>query len=245
MMKETFKSMVRRILNEEVEKRNYPKERVPEMNGNGVNKNGKDKDSTKTFATDPNSRDRKSKEQLLDDLQKFVKNINDSILVVWDDHDDIMVRARDLAYLRISPNWEDNYRIECMIRNEDRLWFGGLTWAQVKDLVKEKLENLTTNPTSVEKAYDKSYRNRKDETPGPDKGLPQKDKPKTISTDKPASTSKNKEKDYSEEQVKKDDDLPNKPLKEVEKFEKQIDHKVKDPVKLRKRKPDTKLVVKL
>ena len=55
---------------------------------------------------------------------------------------------------------------------------------------------------------------------------------------------KNKEKNYKDDDVKKEDDLPNKPMAEPKDTKKQLDHKVQDPVKLRKKVPDTKLVIK-
>ena len=242
MRKEAFQSLIRRVLNEEVEKRDAYKERVPEMTGNGIDQHGKDKQ--KTFMTnDANSRDRMSKEELLDDLSNVV---DEKVRVVWDDHDDLMVTARDLRYIRISPNWEDNYKIEMFTRNEDRIWIANMDWKQVKDFVKTNMAeaNLSKNPTAVEKAYDKSYRNREDQTPTNDKGMPQKDKPKILPlTNEPVKTTSNKDKTFTQK-PKDDDDLPNKPMKTVEDFKKLGDYKVKDPVKLRKRKPDTKLVIK-
>lgn len=246
MNKNAFQNLIRRILNEELEKTSatggkYQK-RLPEMNGNGVDTEKKNK----TFASDSNTKDPLNKESLLDDLIKAVTGIDDSVSIVWDDHDDIMVNARDFKYIRISPRWQDYYVIEMMTRNEDRIWITGQSWEQVKEFVKKNLKGLKDQPTSVEKAYDKSYRNREDQIPSPDKGLPQKDKPslKPLTNEPLKDSGKNKEKDYTEKQVKKEDDLPNKPMKEVKDVKKQIDHKVQDPVKLRKRNPDTKLKVK-
>jgi len=240
-----FHAMIRRILREEVEKDSAigvtSPRRVPEMNGNGVNPDKQ----VKTFASDANSKDNKTKEQLLADLVKTVTGIDESISVVWDDHDDLMVSARDLKYIRISPRWTDSYVIEMMTRNDDRVWATGLNWEQTKEFVKVNLKDLAKQPNAVEKAYDKSYRNREDQIPSPDKGLPQKDKPKTKPlTNEPPKETKNKDKDYTEKQTKKDADLPNKPMKEVGDFKRASEYKVQDPVKLRKRKPDTKLTVK-
>lgn len=238
--------MVNRILKEEMEKTSAtgtisPK-RVPEMDGNGIDPEKKQK----TFGTDANTKDLQTKEALLADLIGTIKE-NPDVSVVWDDHDDLMVSARDLKYIRISPRWTDYYVIEMMTRNDDRIWVTGQSWKQVKEFVKTNLKDLNKQPTAVEKAYDKSYRSREDQTPSPDKGLPQKDKPalKPLTSEPQKDSGKNKEKDYTEKQVKKEDDLPEKPMKEVKDIKKQIDHKVQDPVKLRKRKPDTKLTVKL
>jgi hypothetical protein len=237
-----FQTLIRRILKEEVEKQSAvgvkSPIRVPEMNANGVDT----KKSNKTFTSDDNSRDMDTKEGLLADLIKVTESIDKSVSVIWDDHDDLMVSGRDLKFIRISPRWEDYYVVEMMTRNEDRVLVTGLDWNQVKEFVKVNLKHATTG---VEKAYDKSYRNREDQVKSADKDLPQKDKPKTLPlTNEPVNKTKNKDKDYTEDAVKKEDDLPEKPMKEVKEFEKQSDHKVQDPVKLRKRKPDTKLVVK-
>lgn len=242
-----FHNMVRRVLAEEMEKESatgtVSPRRVPEMNANGVDPDKKNR----RFGSDENTVDLQSKEGMLADLCKVTQAIDETVSVVWDDHDDLMVSARDLKFIRISPRWQDSYVIEMMTRNEDRIWVTGQTWDQVKEFVKTNLKGLKNQPTAVQKAYDKSYRNREDQTPSPDKGLNQKNKPaiKPLTNEPQKDSGKNKEKDYTEKQVKKDDDLPEKPMKEVKDIKKQIDHKVQDPVKLRKRKPDTKLTVKL
>lgn len=245
MKQDKFQSLIRRLLSEELEKTSAVGvksfTRVPEMDGNGKDVGKKNK----SFASDSNTRERQTKEQLLADLIGVVGDIDKSITVVWNDHDDLMVNARDIKFIRISPRWEDYYVIEMMTRNEDRVWVTGLNWEQVKEFVKVNVKGEALAPTSVEKAYDKSYRNREDQTPAPDKGLNQKDKPKTLPlTNEPPKDAKSKDKDYTEKQVKTEADLPNQPMKEVEDYKKQIDIKEKDPVKLRKRKPDTKLVAK-
>jgi len=234
MNKTIFQNMVRRILNEEISKR------VPEMDNNGLNVDAKDKD--KVFPSDPNSRDVDTKEEMQDQLAKAVKAVDKSFIVAWNDHDDLTINGGDMLYVWITPLWEDNYKIVYMPRNEDRYFFTGLNWKQVLDFVKNNLSQKTH--TGVEKARDKSWRNREDQIPATDKGLNQKDKPKTMSTDKPFSKEKNKDKRYVEDQVTNEDDLPDKPMKEVEKFKKQDQHKVTTPVKLRRHKPNTKLTVK-
>lgn len=222
----SFKALVRQILNEEIQKR------VPEMNGNGINP---DK-SIKTFSSDPNSRDSKGKDEMLKEIQKAVEGVDKSFTCVWDDHDDITINGRDKTSLKVMALFEDNYKLVYMPRNEDRFVFTGLNWKQVIEFVK-----INLNPddhTGVEKARDKSWRNAKDVTK-PEKGLTgEKVKPKTVGD------SKNKEKDYNEKEVKNEKDNPDQPLREVGDFKKTGDYKVQDPVKLRKRTPDTKLVIK-
>lgn len=235
MNRDKFKTLIRNILTEEIQKR------VPEMTANGLNPTKR----TRTFSSDENSRDNKNKNAMMEEITKAVKAVDPDATVVWDDHDDIMINNRDVLFARITPLWEDSFKIVFYPRNEDRFFFTSLTWKQVIEFVKD---NIGSKPhyTSVEKARDKVWRNQEDQVKGPDKGLPQKDKPKLKpSTDDPPSKTKNKEKNYTEEQVKNEDDLPEKPMKEVgEDFKHLIDYKVKDPVRLRKRIPDKKLIVK-
>jgi hypothetical protein len=236
MNRNTFQCLIRRILNEEVEKQSSTDvkvfNRLPEV--------VHDKDYKEII---PYKRDTRTKDELLDDLTKIVKGIDSEYTIVWDDHDDISISARDMFRIRIVPRWENNYAIEAFTRNEDRIFITGQTWDQVKEFVKS---NLKKSDTCVDKSLDKIIKNRKDQTSTNDKGLNQKDKPELKPlTNEPQKTSKNKEKDFSEDQTKKEADLPEKPMKEVSEFKKQIDHKVQDPVRLRKRKPDTKLTVKM
>lgn len=230
MNRSNFQSLIRRILTEEIQKR------VPEMGGNGVDPTKKNK----VFSSDPNSRDVKSKEEMCEEISKAVKTIDPSATVVWDDHDDLTINGRDVLHAQITPLWEDNFRIIFYSRNEDRMFFTGLTWKQVVEFVKDNID-AKNHHTGVEKARDKSWRNQKDQVKSSDKGLPQNDKPKQKSV----GDTKNKEKDFSQKQSQSDDDLPEKPMKEVgDEFKRLVDYKVKDPVKLRKRVPDKKLVIR-
>ncbi len=162
-------------------------------------------------------------------------------MAAWDD---LTISGRDMVFLSINPQWEDNYRIIFFVRNEDRLVFHNLTWEQVLEFVKNNL-NQPHIHTGVEKARDKSWRNALDQTKAPDKGMPEKDKP-TIKplTNEPPSGTKNKEKDYTVNDVEDPTDVQDQPMKDAEEFKSQRDHKVQDPVKLRRRKPDTKLTIK-
>jgi hypothetical protein len=234
---EQFRKMIRRVLKEEVEKSESGEKtskRVPEIpeitHGEDLKK------------ITPHQRDTRSKDELLDDMCKLVQGVDKSASCVWDDHDDISISLRDLFRIRIIPKWENNYCIEAFTRNEDRIFITGQNWDQVKEFVKNNLKDATTY---TDKAAEKVVKNRKDQPDSPDKGLPQKDKPKLLpTTDEAPKETKTKDKNYTEKQVKKGEDLPYRHMKEVGDIKKQVDHKVSDPVKLRKRKPDTKLVVK-
>ena len=228
-----FKSMIRRVLNEEIAKRDIMKSRVPEQDGNGLDST---KDKEKTFRVMENPRDRKTKDQLLSALTKVVNDIDDSYMVVWDDHDDLKIDARDLMSFRITPDWEDHYEVVVFTRNEDRVYITGLDWQQVLDFVKKNLSDV--KPTAVDKAYDKSYRNSKDQSEHKPAIAGNKVKHKTV-----GDTTK-KDKDYNKPEVTNEADLPSAPMKEVGELDKQSSHKVQQPVKLRKKVDNAKHVVK-
>lgn len=235
--KSGFQSIVRRILSEELEKSTAGNDekiykRLPEVSH--------DKDYKKII---PHERDTKSKEELIVDLTKTVKAVDNSFVVEYDDHDDISINnARDLFRIRVIPKWENNYCIEAYTRNEDRIYVTGQSWDQVKEFVKQNLKNCKTN---TEKAWDKVGKNREDQTATNDKGMPQKDKPKILPlTDEEPKVAKNKDKNYTEK-PKDDDDLPDKSMKEVKDGKKLIDYKVKAPVKLKQKNPDAKLTIKM
>jgi hypothetical protein len=216
MNKSSFHNLVRRILKEEIEKR------VPEMDGNGLDQEKKNK----TFSSDPNSRDTKSKDDMLEELLKAVKAVDPAFIAVWDDHDDLKIDGRDLGAVWITPLWEDNFKIVYMPRNEDRFFFTGLNWKQVLDFVKNNLD--PKKHTSVEQARDKAWRNQRSEDEGTPKGKPQQDKPKEKGAEKTE--------DMNEEM-----DNPNKPMRPVGDFKRQVDHKAKRPAKRLKGKPVTQL----
>lgn len=214
-----FKQLVRRILQEEIQKR------VPEMDGNGLNSDLKNK----RFASDPNSREKKTKDEMEAELTAAAQKVNKTAYVRWDDHDDITINVNDLFHVRITPLWEDNFKIVWFNRNEDRVVFTGVTWDQVLEFVKDNLDQKNIH-TGIEKSRDKAWRNAEEKEDKAGKGLPQDDKPKK----KEVGNSSNKEKNFNQEQVTDKENLPNAPMKEVGKLDKQLDHKVKDPVKAKK-----------
>jgi hypothetical protein len=241
-----LQTLIRKVLLEEVEKRSSTDreiyKRVPEVNH---------AEEYKDIV--PHERDSRTKDEILNFLTKTVKEIDSSATVVWDDHDDIMVNARDMFRVRITPRWEYSYNIEAFIRNEDRIVITNQSCEQVAEFLKINLKNATTN---TQKAYDKSKQNadmKNDKTPSPDKGLSQKDKPSTMPlTNEPPRTSKAKDKDYTEKQTKDEADLPEKPMKEVTGFKRQEEHKSRSAITLRhektkfpEKKPNTQLSVKI
>lgn len=241
-----LQKMIRSTLLEEVEKRSVTDQeiyqRVPEVNH-----------AEEYKEIIPHKRDSRTKDEILDAILKAVKPIDSSIVVVWDDHDDISVRARDMFQVRIVPRWENSYNIEAMVRNEDRIYVTNQTLEQVIEFLKINLKNATT---ATQKAYDKSKQNadlKNDKTSAPDKGMPQKDKPKILPlTNEPPKTEKNKDKNYTEKQVTNEKDLPEKPMRELTGTKLQVDHKansakklVKEKTKFPEKKPNTQLSVKM
>lgn len=241
--KSGFQNFVRRILVEELEKSSAGNDekiyqRVPEVT------HGEDYKKIT-----PYERDDRTKDELLDDLTKLVKGVDDTYVVGWDDHDDISINnARDLFRIRIIPKWDNNYCIEAFTRNEDRIYVTGQSWEQVKAFVKQ---NLKKAETAVEKAAAKVVKNREDKTSTNDKGMSQKDKPKILPlTNEKPKTAKKEDKNYTEKID--DDDSQFKPMKEVEGFKRQEEHKSRSALALRRektkfpqKKPNTKLEVKV
>ena len=241
-----LQQMIRRTLLKEVEERSATGQeiyqRVPEVVHGEDYKN-----------IIPHKRDGKTKEEILDSILKVAKAADSTATVVWDDHDDISVSTRDLFRVRITPRWENSYNIEAMIRNEDRIQITNQTLDQVIEFLKVNLKNADTR---TQKAYDKSIKNgemKNDKTTAPDKGLSQKDKPKTLPlTNEPPKTEKNKDKNYTEKQVTNERDLPEKPMRELTGTKLQVDHKansakklVKEKTKFPEKKPNTQLSVKM
>jgi hypothetical protein len=225
-----FKSTVKRILKEEVEKSSTDKKifkRLPELNK-----------GTDLKDIIPHKVDSKSKEEILDVITKAAQGAEKSSTVVWDDHDDIMINVRDLNSIRITPRWSNSYNIEAFTKNEDRIVVVGQTLEQVLSFIKENLKNQETN---TEKAYKKSVDNEKEKSiDAPDKGLNQKDKP----SPKKVGDTSNKNKDFNEDLEKKHPQ--NTPFEEVGKLKKQDEHSVKGtkPTYKYPKQKDTKLTIK-
>lgn len=210
MKSNEFKDRIRHILNEEIQKRK----------GSQVN-------YTKDSEVVPHERIEMSQEELVDDLRKTCEDIDKDITVVLDDHRDISVMFKDLFNVRITQRWENNFNIVAFTRNEDRIIAIGLTWDQTKDFVKYNFEEA--KETYVDGAKAKVDDNRKDKVDKSD--LPQKGKPKVINLPDDARKMKS---------MNDEEDNPDKPMREVGDFKKQLDHKAKRPPTRGKGKPVTK-----
>jgi len=143
-------------------------------------------------------------------------------------------------HFEIRPKYQDNYEVIYFKDGSDRERKMGLTYKELKDFVKEKLD---AKGNYTQKAFNKSAENSKDQVKK-EAGLPE-----TKQNDiKKLTDTKNENKDYIEQEVKKDEDKPNQPLKEVGKFDKLSDKPVAgDKVKYtypKQDKADKKHIVK-
>jgi hypothetical protein len=224
-LKESLKRVIKKVL--------------VEMNSSIPVKNDQEEENKiqKGYDKKGNVRIDKPNEKLLDELEKLVNGINEKFKVILDDNDDFTVDARELGKIRICPRWENNFDIEFYTKMQDRVRVIGATWDQAKDFVKANLK--TEMKTKVDAAYKKSMDNLKDQTDKAVSELPQTDK----LTQKNIGDTKKEDKDYNEFD-QNDDDLPDKPMKEVKVEDRNKNIKETPKVKPPKHKNDKKLVVK-
>ena len=118
-------------------------------------------------------------------------------------------------YFHIRPNYMDSYDIIHTKDGTDRTRHMNDSLDELKKFVKEKLNE---KGNYVQKAYNKSAEQTNDQVKGSE--LPEtKQNPIKSLNDK-----KNEQKDYKENQVVNEEDLPNQPMKEVNKVNKQSEH---------------------
>jgi hypothetical protein len=237
-LKESLRGIVKTVLNEmaaNVETK--PDKEEKEKISKGFNKKG-------------NERLDKNNSKLKDELETIVHGINKDWQVYWDDNNELNVNARSLLHVRIKEKFENNFDIDAMVKLSDRVRAIALTWDQVKDFVKANFSSLT-NTTKADDAKTKAMDHLKDrevikKNAGPDG---QTVKPRYISPDEPhIKDTKKDNKDYNEPAVKKDEDMPDQPMKKVTEPGKDPDSKNKNidkttKVKAPKHKNDNTLRV--
>ena len=195
-----------------------------------------------------NERLDKTNEKLQKELETIVHGIDPNWQCYWDDHNQLVVLAQNLLYVRIVPKFENNYDIDAMVKLVDRVRAISQTWEQVKAFVKENFGNLKnqTIPDQLKKRALDHYEDREviKKDAGPEKA---KVEPRYISPDKPKiKDTKKSDKDYNEPQTKREEDMPDKPMKQVTEPGKDPESKNKnikttDKVKPPKHKNDKKL----
>ena len=164
----------------------------------------------------------KTNEEKIAELEKIVKNINSSWETYWDDYGQMIVRAQNILYVRIVTKFEDNFDIDAYVKLVDRVRAIALNWEQVKEFIKINFNDIGKNPegdkTKADKAYEKSLANKVDQDKNIKAAGPKNDLVKNRLEDKENTklkTTKKKDMDYKEDQITKDEDQPDQPMKTV------------------------------
>jgi len=227
-LKESLRGMVKNVLNE-----------ISNVTKPEPSKEEKEKVS-KGFAKDGNERLDKNNEKQQKELETIVHGIDPTWESYWDDHGQLVVRAQNLLYVRIVPKFENNFDIDAMVKLVDRVRAIALSWEQVKAFVKANFSDLkkTTKADDLKKKaldhYDEKGVNPK--SAGPDSSVKNRGEKKN-GEDASVKNTKTKDMNYNEPQVKKDEDMPDQPMKQVTEPGKDPEGKNKDIKKTDKVKP--------
>jgi hypothetical protein len=188
-----------------------------------------------------NERLDKGNEKLLDELETIIHGINPKWEAYWDDHGQLIVRAQNLLYVRIVPKFENNFDVDAMVKLVDRVRAIAQTWEQVKAFVKANFSDLkdTTKAGQLkQKAMD--HLEDKDvikKAAGPMGGAIKNRGEKKNGEDASVKDTKKSDKNYNEPQTKRDEDMPDQPMKQVTEPGKDPDSKNKNIEKTSKVKP--------
>ena len=225
-----FRNMVRECISD-IKKESDPKQRLKEslrgvvkdvlreianVNKPEPSKEEKEKVS-KGYAKDGNERLDKTNDKQLAELESIVHGIDPKWEAYWDDHGQLIVRAQNLLYVRIAPKFENNYDIDAMVKLVDRVRAIALTWEQVKAFVKANFSDLK-NTTKTGELYKKSMDQHDDREVIKKDAGPESQKVKVRYQDtqkKSVGDTKKDDKNYNEPAVKKDEDMPDQPMKQT------------------------------
>jgi hypothetical protein len=250
-----FRNMIRECISE-IKKENDPKTRLKESLRNVVKdvlsemstlttsgKPDQTKDekeaSDKQYFKDPNPRLNKTNVKQQTELDTLVKGIDPSWEAYWDDHQQLIVRAQNLLYIRICQRFENSYDVDAMVKLVDRVRAIALTWDQVKAFVKANFSDLK-NKTIPDKQREKAINNYDDKEVIKKDAGPEKAKVGVRYQDPKHGTikdTKKDDKDYNEPQTKRDEDMPDQPMKQVTEPGKDPESKNKNIEKTPKVKP--------
>jgi len=239
-LKESLRGMVRNVLKEISNSTEpEPTEDEKETVSKGYSKSG-------------NERLDKTNEKQQKELETIVHGIDPSWEAYWDDHNQLIVRAQNLLYVRIVPKFENNYDVDAMVKLVDRVRAISLTWDQVKSFVKANFGSLK-NKTIPDFLHKKSIDNEDDrevikKSAGPDNDIVKNRGEKKNGEDSKIKSTKKSDMDYNEPQTNRDEDMPDQPMKKVtepgkDPESKNKDIKKTDKVKPQKHKNDKKLRV--
>ncbi len=207
-LKESLRGMVRNVLKE------FSTSGKPEQN-----KEEKET-SDKQYEKDGNQRLDKTNEKQQKELETIVHGIDPTWEVYWDDHNQLIIVAQNLLYVRVCPQFEDRYNVDAMVKLVDRIRAIMLTWEQVKAFVKANFSDLKKN-TNAERLIKKSIDNETDDRQmktseaGPKNNIIINRGEKKNGEDSKIKDTKRNDKDYKEKQVTKDEDNPDQPMKQV------------------------------
>jgi len=152
-----------------------------------------------------------------EELDKIVKDIDKSWNVYWDDRGDLVVDAKNLLRVRITPKFENNFDIDAMVKLVDRVRAIALTWEQVKEFVKANFKDLK-NKTNTDHLKEKSLANKVDQDKNIKAAGPKNDIIKNRLEDPDNTklkTTHKKDMDYKKDDVEKEEDQPDQPMKDV------------------------------
>ena len=249
-----FRNIVRECISE-IKKENDPKTRLKEslrgvvkdvlkematVNKPDPTKEEKEKVS-KGFNKDGNERQDKTNDKLCTELETIVHGIDPTWEAYWDDHEQLIVRAQNLLYVRICPKFENNFDVDAMVKLVDRVRAIALTWDQVKSFIKanfSELKNKTIPDQMKQRALD-HYEDRDviKKAAGPMGGVIKNRGEKKNGEDAKIKDTKKNDKSYNEPMTKRDEDMPDQPMKKVTEPGKDPDSKNKNIEKTSKVKP--------
>lgn len=240
-LKEALRKYVRTVLNEVISGPDQVDQEEDEEEK--INK-GYDKDGNKPSE--------ETQDQQVQEISKLVHGIDPDYNVYRDTRGPggkrsyIVIDAGELFTVLINERWQNNFDITAMVRMKDRVKAIGLNWEQVKAFVKANFSEVAKS--YVQKAKEKVDGNREDQTDKRDSELPDT----SIKTKKISNEPAKMGDEEAEDMVKKDEDQPSAPMKQVtkpgkdpESMNKAKDQKTTPQAKPPKHDNDKELVKKM
>jgi len=230
--KQKFQSLVRECISE-VKAESDPRQRLKESlrkvvqgvlkeisTGTKPEPEKEDKEKAqKGYSKTGNERLDKTNNKLRDELETIVHGIDATWNVYWDDHNELVIRAQNLLYVRVTPKFENNFDIDAMVKLVDRIRVIAVTWEQVKSFIKANFSDLK-NETIPDKMKKRSLDHQKDhdeitKDAGPRNDIVKNRGEKNNGEDAKIKDIKKDNKDYNEKQYPKKEDQPDQPMKQV------------------------------
>ena len=237
-LKESLRGVVKKVL-QEISTNNTPEPTEDDV-----------KKVERGYTKDGNERLDKTNEKLQAELESIVHGIDPTWEAYWDDHNQLIVRAHNLLYVRICPKFENNFDVDAMVKLVDRVRAIGQSWDQVKAFIKANFSDLKKGTVS-DKSKQKALDHYKDhdvikKMAGPEHDIIKNRGEKKNGEDAKIKDTKKSDKDYNEPMTKKKEDMPDQPMKSVTEPGKDPESKNKnidktDKVKAPKHKNDKKL----